>query len=46
MLHNRLIGPKGRHMSDIVAEAKGAKVWIIGRRLDHIYTVYIYIYTV
>mmetsp|Transcript_114853 Transcript_114853/g.246824 ORF Transcript_114853/g.246824 Transcript_114853/m.246824 type:complete len:317 (-) Transcript_114853:381-1331(-) len=27
----RLIGPKGRHMSDIVAEAKGAKVWIIGR---------------
>jgi len=27
----RLIGPKGKHMSDITYSAKGAKVWIIGR---------------
>jgi len=27
----RLIGPKGKHMSDITSQAKGAKVWIIGR---------------
>lgn len=27
----RLIGPRGKHMQDIVDESKGAKVWIIGR---------------
>lgn len=27
----RLIGPKGKHMQDIVNESPGAKVWIIGR---------------
>lgn len=27
----KLIGPKGKHMQDILNEAPGAKVWIIGR---------------
>lgn len=27
----KLIGPKGKHMQDIVTTSKGAKVWIIGR---------------
>mmetsp|Transcript_119937 Transcript_119937/g.208289 ORF Transcript_119937/g.208289 Transcript_119937/m.208289 type:complete len:351 (-) Transcript_119937:27-1079(-) len=27
----KLIGPKGKHMQDILSEAPGAKVWIIGR---------------
>jgi len=27
----RLIGPRGKHMQDIVMQCKGAKVWIIGR---------------
>jgi len=28
---SRLIGPKGRHMQDILNEAKGTKIWIIGK---------------
>lgn len=27
----RLIGPRGKHMQDIVMQCKGSKVWIIGR---------------
>jgi len=27
----RLIGPRGKYMQDIVTESKGAKVWIVGR---------------
>uniref|UniRef100_A0A7S2I7B5 KHDC4/BBP-like KH-domain type I domain-containing protein n=1 Tax=Zooxanthella nutricula TaxID=1333877 RepID=A0A7S2I7B5_9DINO len=27
----RLIGPKGKHMQDILSKARGAKIWIIGR---------------
>lgn len=27
----KLIGPRGKHMQDIVNKSKGAKVWIIGR---------------
>jgi len=27
----RLIGPGGKYMQDIVAKSKGAKIWIIGR---------------
>lgn len=27
----RLIGPKGRNMQDILTKARGAKIWIIGR---------------
>jgi len=27
----RLIGPKGKHMQEVTTQAKGAKVWIIGR---------------
>lgn len=27
----RLIGPRGKHLQDIVTECKGAKIWIIGR---------------
>jgi len=27
----RLIGPRGKHMQDIVVESGGAKVWIIGQ---------------
>mmetsp|Transcript_94009 Transcript_94009/g.235983 ORF Transcript_94009/g.235983 Transcript_94009/m.235983 type:complete len:323 (+) Transcript_94009:90-1058(+) len=28
---SRLIGPKGRHMQDILSKAKGSKIWIIGK---------------
>jgi len=27
----RLIGPKGKHMQDILTKSKGAKIWIIGK---------------
>lgn len=27
----RLIGPRGKHMQDILAQAKGAKLWMIGK---------------